>query len=128
MRGVVARHERRPLPAGRVRGRVRLDLVAGSGVCRGYRKPRRRVAWAAVEHLAVALTIFTVTTIALCVGGYLWVRHRIRRKLRVSPAVRSPAPTLWLVSMWEPAQLHRRLRRAAGVARSAAVMDRHGPV
>jgi hypothetical protein len=40
--------------------------------------------------------------------------------MRIQPSIRSSAPSWWLVSTVGPAQLHRRLRRAASAARAAA--------
>jgi hypothetical protein len=65
----------------------------------------------------VALLIVTTVSCAMCVVGLLWIRHRMRRFLRVRPATKSPAPTGWALSTAEPARLHRRLRRVAASAR-----------
>jgi len=70
-----------------------------------------------VEQLLTALLIVTTVSCAVCVAGLLWIRHRMRRFLRVRPSTRSPAPTGWALSTSEPARLHRRLRRVAASAR-----------
>src|SRR3954463_5380150 len=57
---------------------------------------------------------------ALAIAGWVWIRSRMRRSLRVRPSTRSPAPTGWALSTAEPARLHRRLRRIAASARLAA--------
>ncbi|MFL6207152.1 MAG: hypothetical protein ACJ739_17550 [Acidimicrobiales bacterium] len=55
--------------------------------------------------------------------GVLWVRHRVRRHLRILPARRSTAPTAWLVSPSGAARLHRRLRTVSCSARVASSLD-----
>jgi len=72
-----------------------------------------------VHDLFVALLVIGVASTALFVGAIAYARWRIRRQLRVRPTTRSLAPTHWLVSTSEPARLHRRLRKAAAVARAA---------
>jgi hypothetical protein len=68
-------------------------------------------------ELLVALLIATTAFCAVCVAGLLWIRHRMRRFLRVRPSTRTQAPTGWALSTIEPARLHRRLRRVAASAR-----------
>jgi hypothetical protein len=53
----------------------------------------------------------------------VWVRHRLRRRLRITPRVRSTAPTVWLVSPTAAARLHHRLRRVGASARAASTLD-----
>jgi DNA repair ATPase RecN len=67
----------------------------------------------------VLVALFIVSTVAcvVCLGGLLWIRHRMRRFLRVRPSLRTQAPTGWALSTGEPARLHRRLRRVAASAR-----------
>jgi hypothetical protein len=65
------------------------------------------------------LLIFTTAFCAVCVTGWFWIRHRMRRLLRVRPKTKSPAPTEWLLSTSGPARLHRRLCRAAASARTS---------
>jgi DNA-binding helix-hairpin-helix protein with protein kinase domain len=72
-----------------------------------------------VHDLFVALLVIGLASITLFAGAIAYARWRIRRQLRVRPSTRSLAPTYWLVSTSEPARLHRRLRRAAAVARAA---------
>ena len=69
------------------------------------------------------LLITSVAMLAMAAFGALWVRHRIRRELRIAPRVRSAAPTVWLVSPSAASRLHRRLRTAASSARLAATVD-----
>ena len=49
---------------------------------------------------------------------------RLRRRNRVSPTVRTPAPIAWLWSIRLAPRLHRRLRRTASVARACMVESR----
>jgi hypothetical protein len=60
---------------------------------------------------------------ATCCLGVLWVRHRLRRRLRIEPGSRSTAPTLWLVSPTGAARLHHRLRRVGATAQAASAVD-----
>jgi len=55
----------------------------------------------------------------------LFVRHRLNRRHRVDPRVRTEAPLLWMVDPRTPAQLHRRLARVGSTA--TAVADDHRP-
>ncbi len=73
-----------------------------------------------MHELVVALVILGTTSIVLFAGAVAYARWRLRKQLRLRPSTRSVAPTAWLVSTSEPARLHRRLRRATGVARLAA--------
>ncbi|MEY2433591.1 MAG: hypothetical protein QOC92_3316 [Acidimicrobiaceae bacterium] len=72
-----------------------------------------------MHDVLVALAVFGVGSLALFIGAVVYARWRLRRQLRVRPSTRSTAPTAWLVSTSEPARLHRRLRKAATVARLA---------
>jgi len=72
-----------------------------------------------VDQLLLALVIFTTVMCAVCVAGWFWIRHRMRRLLRVRPKTKSPAPTGWVLSTSEPARLHRRLCRVAASARTS---------
>lgn len=56
------------------------------------------------------LLAFLATWIVLLTVVTVIVRWRLQRRNRVSPAVRSPAPLVWLWSPGRPARLHRRLR------------------
>lgn len=60
---------------------------------------------------------------AICVLAAVWVRHRLRRRLRIAPRVRSQAPTMWIVSPTAAARLHRRLCNVAASARLASTLD-----
>ena len=53
----------------------------------------------------------------------LWVRHRLRRHLRITPRVRSAAPTRFVVVPTSAARLHGRLRRLSTAARLASTID-----
>jgi hypothetical protein len=82
-----------------------------------------------VQDVLVALVVAGLFCLIFWTGCYLFIRNRIRRKLRIKPGTASAAPTTWLVSNWEPAQLHRRLRKVAIVARGAtSVADKHSQV
>jgi hypothetical protein len=74
-----------------------------------------------VQELLTILVGFALvvlfTTGVVCM---LAVRS-VKRANRVVPERRSWAPTGWLWSVREPARLHRRLRRAATLARSSVV-------
>ena len=73
----------------------------------------------------MALVVFFVTFVILSFTAFGYTTWRVRKQLRVRPTVRSVAPTYWLMATTEPARLHRRLRRAATVARTAG--ERGGP-
>lgn len=70
---------------------------------------------------------FLVTWIALLTLAFAVLRWRLERANRVSPAMRSPAPLLWLWWPSHPARLHRRLRTATAHVRLAPAHKRHGP-
>ena len=55
---------------------------------------------------------FFVTWIAIVTLTLVVLRWRLQKANRVSPAMRSPAPIVWLWSPRQPARLHRRLRTA----------------
>jgi hypothetical protein len=76
-----------------------------------------------VRELLYGLLIAGVAAWATCLLTALWVRHRLRRRLRITPGVRSTAPTVWLVSPTAAARLHRRLRRVGASARAASTLD-----
>ena len=50
--------------------------------------------------------------------------HRLRRRNRVTPSVKTTAPTSWLWSLRLAPRLHRRLRRTTAVARQCMVESR----
>ena len=72
-----------------------------------------------MHDVLVALVVVGAASVALFIGALAYARWRIRRQLRVRPSTKSVAPTYWLVGTSEPARLHRRLRRAASIARAA---------
>jgi hypothetical protein len=55
---------------------------------------------------------FFVTWIAILTLALVMLRWRLHRRNRVSPAMKSPAPLVWLWAPTHPARLHRRLRGA----------------
>ena len=69
------------------------------------------------------LLIATGLLLALGVLAVLWVRHRLRRRLRIAPGVRSVAPTSFVMAATPAARLHRRLRRVATGALMAGRLD-----
>jgi hypothetical protein len=76
-----------------------------------------------VRELLMGLLIAGTTAWAVCLLTALWVRHRIRRHLRIEPTVRTSAPTIWIGSPTTASRYHRRLRRAATTARTASTLD-----
>jgi len=70
-------------------------------------------------ELFVTLVVLGLLSCACFVGALTYGRWQLRKQLRIRPSTRSAAPTSWLVSTSEPARLHRRLRKAAAVARLA---------
>jgi hypothetical protein len=71
-------------------------------------------------HSAVVFVMWMVLGAASAiVAGCTVAVRSVRRANRVVPDRRSAAPTRWLYSWREPARLHRRLRRAVNMARSA---------
>ncbi len=69
------------------------------------------------------LLIAGAVGLGVCLAAALWLRHQIRRQLRISPARRTPAPTVWVASPSAASRLHRRLRSVATSARLASAMD-----
>jgi hypothetical protein len=76
-----------------------------------------------VREVLQGLLIAGVAAWVACAVAVLWVRHRLRRELRIAPRVRSTAPTVWLVPVSRGARLHRRMRLVGATARSAATVD-----
>lgn len=76
-----------------------------------------------MREVLLGLLIMGVVAWTACALAALWVRHRVRRRLRISPAVRSAAPTVWLASLSASARLHHRLRRVGASARAAGTLD-----
>jgi hypothetical protein len=76
-----------------------------------------------VREVLQALLIAGVVMWASFVLAALWVRSRLRRTLRIDPAVRSAAPTVWVVAPTAASRLHRRLRVTAASARLASMCD-----
>lgn len=71
-------------------------------------------------------TAFLVTWIAIITLAFVVLRWRLQRANRVSPAMRSPAPLLWLWWPSQPARLHRRLRAATADIHLAPAHKRSG--
>lgn len=67
--------------------------------------------------------LLVAVVVAVLAGPPTYAHWWFRKQLRIRPAVRSGAPTWWLMSTAGPARLHRRLRRAAAAARAAASTD-----
>jgi len=68
---------------------------------------------------------FTGAVIVAACMVILFVRHRLNRRHRVDPRVRTDAPLRWMVDPRTPAQLHRRLARVGSAA--TVVADDHRP-
>jgi hypothetical protein len=71
-----------------------------------------------VVAFVLVLSVMVPTAFALI------VRNRLHHHNRVSPRVRTDAPLGWLWSPAFAARLHRRLQRAAGLARSVVALHR----
>jgi hypothetical protein len=76
-----------------------------------------------VRAVLEALLITGAAMWAVLALSVLWVRHRLRRRLRIDPKVRSQAPTVWIWSPAPAARLHRRLRAVAATARAIPAAD-----
>jgi hypothetical protein len=71
--------------------------------------------------VVLLVSALVVAAVSLATVAVIW--RRLRRRLRVAPGSKSPAPTSWLAGMNERARLHRRLRSATATARAAAAMS-----
>jgi hypothetical protein len=76
-----------------------------------------------VHGLLEGLLIAAAAVAAMTLLGALWVRQRLRRRLRIAPKVRSAAPTRFVVVPTAAARLHGRLRRVSTTARLASTID-----
>lgn len=76
-----------------------------------------------VREALQGLLIVGVAAWATCLLTALWVRHCLRKRLRITPGARSTAPTVWLVSPTAAARLHHRLRGVGASARAASTLD-----
>jgi len=65
-----------------------------------------------MRQVLIWTSAFFVTWVAIAMLALVVLRWRLHRMNRVSPAMRSPAPIVWLWSPTQPARLHRRLRTA----------------
>ena len=68
-----------------------------------------------MREVVLILLAMVATWVALGVIGFSLLRWRLGRANRVSPALRSPAPLLWLWSLSRAARMHRRLRTAVAL-------------
>lgn len=66
------------------------------------------------------LLVMLFASISAACATFLLVRHRVNRRHRVDPAVRTGAPITWLVDPRTPARLHRRLARVGTTACTVA--------
>lgn len=76
-----------------------------------------------MREVLQGLLIVGVAAWATCLLTALWVRHCLRKRLRIAPGARSTAPTVWLVSPTAAARLHHRLRGVGASARAASTLD-----
>ena len=76
-----------------------------------------------MREVLQALLISGAVMLATAVGAVLWLRHRLRRRLRIAPGQRSLAPTAWIVPVTGGARLHRRLRLVGVSACTTSVLD-----
>jgi len=76
-----------------------------------------------VAEVLRGLVIAGAVAWGVCIVAALWVRHRVRRQLRITPSRRTAAPTVWVASPSAAARLHRRLRTVATSARLASAID-----
>ena len=76
-----------------------------------------------MEELLEALLIAGMAFGGMVVLAAVWMRHRLRRQLRIAPKVRSAAPTRFVVLPTAAARLHGRLRRVSTAARLASTID-----
>lgn len=65
-----------------------------------------------MRQVVIWTLAFFVTWAAILSIAFVLLRWRLARANRVSPAMKSPAPLVWLYSPTHPARLHRRLRGA----------------
>ena len=68
-----------------------------------------------MREILLAVFAFMLTWVALAAIGMVVLRWRLGRANRVSPAVKSTAPLLWLWTPMRAARLHRRLRTAVAL-------------
>ena len=80
-----------------------------------------------MAELLVALLVVMVVSVLLAVLAAWLGTRALQKRNRVSPDVATPAPTTWLGAPGAGARLHRRLRTAVAVARSAAAIAPTAP-
>jgi hypothetical protein len=80
-----------------------------------------------VRDVVIWTSAFLITCAVLALLAFMVLRWRLHRSNRVSPAMKSPAPILWLWSPSQPARLHRRLRAATHEIHLAPAHKRAGP-
>jgi hypothetical protein len=78
------------------------------------------------ELLVALLVVMLVSVLVAVLAAWLGARA-LQKRNRVSPDVATPAPTTWLGAPGTGARLHRRLRTAVAVARSASAMAPSAP-
>lgn len=78
------------------------------------------------ELLVALLVVMLVSVLVAVLAAWLGARA-LQRRNRVSPDVATPAPTSWLGAPGAGARLHRRLRTAVAVARSASAAAPSAP-
>ena len=76
-----------------------------------------------MDELLEGLLIAAVACAGMVAVVALWMRHQLRRRLRIAPKVRSAAPTRFVFVPSPAARLHGRLRRLSTSARLAATID-----
>lgn len=77
-------------------------------------------AYSSLPELLAVTVIVAGLSLAAWLAAFAVVIWCLRRRNRVAPDVRTPAPLGWLASPSWAARLHRRLRRSAEVARASA--------
>ncbi|HEU5150604.1 MAG TPA: hypothetical protein VFU19_08915 [Iamia sp.] len=80
-----------------------------------------------MAELLVALLAVMVFSLLLAVLAAWLGARALQKRNRVSPDVATPAPTTWLGAPGTGARLHRRLRTAVAVARSASAIAPTAP-
>jgi hypothetical protein len=80
-----------------------------------------------VRQFVLWTSAFLITWIALAMLAFVILRWRLHRSNRVSPAMKSPAPIVWLWSPTQPARLHRRLRTATREIHLSPAHKKAGP-
>jgi hypothetical protein len=77
---------------------------------------------AGMETVLSVVVFVVVLSVLVPIAFALIVRNRLHHRNRVSPRIRTDAPLGWLWSPAFAARLHRRLQRAAGLARAVVTL------